>query len=448
MFGYERKIMIRIQELKHLSLHRSTSIRLLTPFISDQEDENEDQKDIHLQEYIFRSFRDRQQVISVIRDAYEKNTNESFQNQDLEQYIVKTQDGQRDFMTPLKKLMRKGSQARNDENRLDHESGDEASDMSPLRSRNSTLDESLSNYNLDEDDDHVADTVEKKEMDVKKEWTRVKELFAKEYSEVAVESRTLNVSMVNFLDTFIHDDASESIQKFQQDVIEDTDVQCSNWTLLHQQEGYSEFSRQLTANHMRKKARVGPSSVPLERRQVLKKFEKGFTIDTTLKLEGIPYGDTFEMHDRWLIESIDDNKINIEVRFKIHFIKTPMAIIRNTIMKQTRNEVSTWFTSYMEMVDSILGGDVQKKEAAADILPFDVSRLEAYIQVSITANLIFFVLILGLIAYVYILRHRVLRVENKIDVIAHAHKKMMEMIVQEKKKNIEWMRSNMYSRHG
>ena len=441
--------MSRIQELKHLSLHRSTSIRLYTPFTSDQEDHDEDQKDIYLQEYIFRSFRDREQVISVIRDAYEKNANESFQNQDLEQYIVKTQDGQRDFMAPLKKLMRKGAQVRNDENRLslDHDSGDDASDMSPLRSRNSTLDESLSNYNLEEEDDDDG-TEEKKDVDVKKEWARVKELFTKEYSKVAVESRILNVSMGNFLDTFIHDDASESIRKFQQDVIQDTDVQCSDWKLLHQQEGYSEFSRELTANHMRKKARVGPSSVPLERRQVLKKFEKGFTIDTTLNLEGIPYGDTFEMHDRWLIESVDENKINIEVRFKIHFIKTPMAIIRNTIMKQTRNEVSTWFTSYMEMVDSILGGDVQKKKAASDILPFDVSRLEAYIQFSITANLIFFVLILGLIAYVYVLRQRVLRVENKIDVIAHANKKMMEMIVQEKKQNIEWMRSNMYSRHG
>jgi hypothetical protein len=151
---------------------------------------------------------------------------------------------------------------------------------------------------------------------------------------------------------------------FQETVIQDDNVECTPWkstsafsisgALL---EGCKEFTRQITSTHNRN-ARVGPKIVPLDRRQTLRRYSSyGIIINTILKMEGVPYGDMFEVQDEWMIESCSEGEISFTVRFRVHFTKRPMAMVRKVIRDQTRKEVVHWFDMYLKMVQDHIGGE-------------------------------------------------------------------------------------------
>jgi hypothetical protein len=224
-----------------------------------------------------------------------------------------------------------------------------------------------------------------------------------------------------FFGTFLADDAPHSMKKFQETIIKDENVQCTKWSPTHdfvetRLEYGAECIREITADHKRK-ARVGPASVPLERTQTIQKHGNyGIVINTILKLDGIPYGDSFEMRDNWIIEAKGDKEITIRVGFKIHFIKTTMVMVRKVIMNQSRNEVSTWFNSYINMVKTVIGDDrhitekVDTEDHNTDWRSFLPSRLGTSLNC--------FIIVLSVLAYyILTLRQRGALLESQVSQI-------------------------------
>lgn len=363
--------MIRIEDIKFAALHRTTSIKIR----SLCDDCTEECKTV--EECIFRSFSDRQKVLDTILQAYEKLVGHELNSEGYSSHEYTLQKFDDPLTTPLIRKLKE--RTRNPESndspvglnglpdllrgRL---ASDEVSELennilsSPARSRRSTWDESFSHHLIDEVIMESKESPADRKKDVQKEWKALIDASMSEYPEVAVACQALPISLNTFYDTFLRDDAPHSMRKFQESIIKDKRVQCTEWSPKHDSlQDVVECMRQITAQHQRK-ARVGPSSVPLERTQTIRSFTNiGIAINTALKLGGIPYGDTFEMRDEWIIEAKGDKEVIISVGFKIHFIKAPMAMVRKVIMNQSKSEISTWFDSYINMVKTVIGGDQQ-----------------------------------------------------------------------------------------
>jgi len=432
MFGFERKIMIRIADIKYAALHRTTSIQIRS--LCDDGTGTEECKTV--EECIFRSFGDRQKVLDTILQAFESIVGQGLNSEEYssDDYILQKFDDP--LTTPLirkmKEKKKRGSSETGNPESIDSPVGlnglhdrlrgrlasDDVSELdndllsSPPRSRRSTWDESFSHHPIDEVIMESKESPADRKKDAQKEWKTLIDTSMSEYPEVAVARQTLPISLNTFYETFLTDDAPHSMREFQESIIKDERVQCTEWIPTHDSvEGIVECTRQITAQHKRK-ARVGPSSVPLERKQTLRSFTNfGIAINTVLKLEGIPYGDTFEMRDAWIIEAKGDEEVIISVGFKIHFIKAPMAMVRKVIMNQSKSEISTWFDSYIIMVKTVISGEQQIVQKVDTKGHYKYSR--SFLFGVISASL--FIIALFILAYHnFILTQRVALLESEI----------------------------------
>jgi hypothetical protein len=417
MFGFERKIMIRIADIKYASLHRTTSIKVQSQCDNGKEEERKT-----VEEYIFRSFRDRSSVLQTILGAYERHVGQELSNEECspEDYMLRNNAEEHPVTTPSRNILKKreaqeignfdgnrGLNGLQDLLRGRLNSSGDVSDIdndvysSPPRSRRSTLDESLHPIENTMESANIPVNIMK---DAQKEWNTIKDMSVAKYTEIAVDRQTLSISLNEFFGTFLADDAPHSMKKFQETIIKDENVQCTKWSPKYDSlEDGAECIREITADHKRK-ARVGPASVPLERTQTIRKHGNyGIVINTILKLDGIPYGDSFEMRDEWIIEAKGDKEITIRVGFKIHFIKTTMVMVRKVIMNQSRNEVSTWFNSYINMVKTVMGDDrhITKKVDTED----HNTNWRSFLPSRLGTSLNCFIIVLSVLAY-YILTLR------------------------------------------
>ena len=348
MFGFERKIMIRIADIKYAGLVRTTSIACRSQCANDCDDESKDT----FEEHVFRSFSDRESVLCIILDACKKIMGaypESNQNS-LEDSILRRED-ETAFTTPLRNVMtRPPALSMGEESRLYLDAEDNISHDSPGVNPLDLLvgrDDSGSGGQPKSLEKQNASTMK---IDLHKEWNGIMEISRNMFTEVAVEKTILPMQLTEFFATFIADQAPRSMSTFQETIIKDSNVQCTPWENESPHstvEGYEKYNRVITSIHQRK-ARIGPSSVPLERQQTYRKYAShGIVLNTVLNMEGVPYGDTFEIRDEWIIEAQDEN-VEISVFFRIHFINPPIAMVRKTIVAQSKKEVSTWFNLYME----------------------------------------------------------------------------------------------------
>lgn len=381
ILGFERKIMIKIKDIKYASLHRTTSIMIRSLsnneslLAASENQENEEQQQT-LEEHIFRSFSDRQGVLLIIFDVYKQLMGNDFSNEIFEEKrynVVSAIQDENNFATPLRKIFKRGSQ----DSKLRNDNGTalEDVDLNISREQRSLFPElenvgdgtprSRCSTQDGPEDIRVPESSRlfvHKSRNTAQEWERIRNDSSTIYTEVAVERQLLPLSLNRFFELFLADGASKSMAFFQENIIQDDRVECTPWEAVNNRyssmEGYKEFTRTISSSHNRS-AWVGPKIVPLERRQTLRKFSNyGITINTVLKMEGVPYGDTFEVQDEWIIESCNEGQqIGMHVRFKVYFIKRPMAMVQKVIRDQSRKEVTSWFSMYMEMIHEQVGGE-------------------------------------------------------------------------------------------
>lgn len=388
MFGFERKIMIRFCDIKLAKFVRTTSIKIGSQcadpgdvggdgYGGDRGNCDENRSRDTMEEHTFRSFHNRQIVLCVILDAYKKNTGKDFRNQSHVHNLglgadisMRLKDDGTDNDIPGLDPNLIGIS----NNELETFDDNEGSKLLRRPRRRVNTNESTSSYSIGHSSSggrnptnaaiplNIGEgtNLPKRNKDIQREWNTIREKFEFSYDEVAVKSQIVPIPLTEFYDQFLADHALNSMAIFQESIIGDEDVQVSKWdpkpsTSEIEGDHYVECKRKMTSLHKRK-ARIGPSSVIVERQQVFRKFASfGIIINTVLKAEGTPFN--FEMEDEWIIQA-EGNKVRIMVRFRIHFLeKPPISIVRKTIMNQTRKELDHWFKAYFEMVHSALRGD-------------------------------------------------------------------------------------------
>jgi hypothetical protein len=386
MFGFERKIRIRFGDIRYATLVRTTSIMLRSQCSSEEESGTGEA----LEEHTFRSFHDRQRILSVILDAYKNIVGREFSNENCPpDALILNKEEKNIFNTPLKKIIQRrglekglnddqsqielppfdprlNESTSNEDDNIDAGSNnnhpvtpvprrrahtfESFSSYSIGRPRNRGTVESISSYSIGEEN------FIKTKDDIEREWNDTKEMFEESYSEIAVTSETIPMTLSEFQKRFIDDESPNSMPMFHETVLKDENVQCSRWnpnisnTKKHE---YVECNRTMTYLHKRT-ARIGPSSLFLECKQIYRRYaDLGLILNSVRKAEGMPYN--FELQEQWIIESRGD-QVAINVRFRIHFNeKPPMGMIKKTIMSQTKKEVSKWFKMYFDMVNSTMG---------------------------------------------------------------------------------------------
>lgn len=467
IFGFERKIMIRIEDVKYASLIRTTSI-VLRSQCADGVNESRDT----LEEHTFRSFNDRQQVLRIILDAYKRVVGKKFSNENCPpDALILKRDDANTFTTPLQKIIKRSQGAEmevNDNgiqpvfsgldtiiNEDGTSNGQDALDMGndnekvstriPRRRahtsesvalhslgqprwprRRARTDESLSSCSLGNDN-------VKNKRDIQREWNNTKNKFEQSYNEIVVESRTIPISLMDYYNKFIVDGAPHSMPTFQETIVKDENVQFSPWDPKNssmEEDDYIECNRTMTYIHKRK-ARFGPSSVPVEKKQVCRKYARyGIVLNQTLKTEGIPY--SFEVQDEWIIEARGDHVV-ISVRFRMHFNeKPPIAFIKKTIISASRKGVSSWFELYLDMVNStVRGGDnklsgVNGGTPRTNLFRFDFDGYEYWFN-----GINCFVICVSIImVYVFSLHRRVQTLETEVHRLELMNENIMHLLDQ------------------
>lgn len=427
--------MIRIADIKYASLVRTTSILLRSECADngvvadvnvdvDEGSESVSQSregvehEHALEEYTFRSFHDRQNVLCVILDAYKNLVGQDFSNDNCPPgTLVLKREDEHKFTTPLRNIMRLSR------GNLDHDG------MSPVQQRHvrvdvtSSFDSVANDGNLNglprmgsgsfEEQEQTrllaprrrANTSEsaptsplgrprrralststllnnsiganggkrkkkKRKGDILKRWDEKKAAF-ESFNEIGVENKTMSISLEDFYNKFLADSAPHSMPSFQTNIMKDEDVQCSPWDpkvdrIEDGDESYIECARMMSYTHKRN-SRIGPSSVFLEKKQIFRKYGRhGIVFNQTSKAKGVPY--SVQLQDEWIIEAQGGNgqggeggggggTIVINARFRICFDdKPPAAFIKKTIMSASRTGLKTWFEQYCNMLDSTVGG--------------------------------------------------------------------------------------------
>merc|ERR1711862_750549 len=72
----------------------------------------------------------------------------------------------------------------------------------------------------------------KEEEEEKSYWKELKNNYEKEYEEIAINNQIINnFTIQKFFNLFLSDNAKYSIQYFQTNIIKDTDLQITPWTI-------------------------------------------------------------------------------------------------------------------------------------------------------------------------------------------------------------------------
>jgi len=177
------------------------------------------------------------------------------------------------------------------------------------------------------------------------------------YKEVAVQSQTLSISLSDFFNTFLADDSPHCFGKFQRDTIKDTNIQITAWNESHEQDEHDNVMKRTISFLHQRKATLGPSSVSVEREQTYCHFpNNGIVLNNTIATKGVPYSDSFVAQEEWIISNSKDmtEQVIFSVRFRIHFITSPMSFIKKNIVGQCKKGLQDWFQQYMEMVHSVV----------------------------------------------------------------------------------------------
>mmetsp|Transcript_34065 Transcript_34065/g.37642 ORF Transcript_34065/g.37642 Transcript_34065/m.37642 type:complete len:486 (-) Transcript_34065:40-1497(-) len=346
LFGFERRLCMYYSDVIEVKIHRSTSIWVS---MIDGED------------FVFKSFSDRQRVITLIQKLMVTTAAKSslshegkisnddeleFFSESMVEELVQQEDSTKAVTCePLISLGYQNSESNARETteaescpieKIDvgqvpsDENGIKASSLySKLRSLTGDLTEDL--------------------MDA---WKKEKE-SKRENEEVIVKGFMLDCTLGDFFDLFLADDAPYSVPGFQESKIGDTELEVSKWT-IDDSDHPSVMARAISFRHpISNKLGFGPSSTIARRKQTLHRHETfGICMYTTTNIKGVPASNTFYVSERWLIESIGSNNSQICLTILNEIVFTKRSLLKQVITSSTRDEVRGWYKHYLKMLSS------------------------------------------------------------------------------------------------
>jgi hypothetical protein len=167
--------------------------------------------------------------------------------------------------------------------------------------------------------------------------------------EKGIEAVEVSCSLEQFYEFFLADNAEHSLDRYQRDHVKDKDVQCAGWDA----DCDGAWSRTITFSHpVKTTLGVGPSAAKTSRKQRIRRFPKlGIVLENWTNVGGVPAADSFFVQDRWIIESLDSERVRLSTWYKIQFTKR--TVLKTFIQKSIHKETKQWLSGYVKMLKNV-----------------------------------------------------------------------------------------------
>lgn len=299
LFGFEKRIKIDYVNAMEIDLVRTTSV-----FIKTSEEE-----------FIFRSFDDRQSVLELIKTFHSKTSTSSSTELSADvPSAIHSDEVKSDDLASLS----------------DHDENDTKQQEPPEDSRIQTP---------------KASSIVPNSLDGTLLWEKMKK-HSKDWDSLMTEQKLPYNSVTDFFDTFLRDSSPRSMSYFQSKVMGNSNVLLEAWTKNAAPDGEQStadsLSRAIEFEHTTRWA-----VAKVKRRQTYQTCGKHAIIQNFTHLQGIPQADAFFVEDMWLLEA-EANHVTLDVKCRIVWLKNTM--LKSVIEKRTKSEAKEWFDKYIPFV--------------------------------------------------------------------------------------------------
>lgn len=371
LFGFEKRIKIFYTTAIEINLVRTTSVFIKT---SDEE-------------FIFRSFEDRQSVLELIKTFHSKNSTPSTLSADVQSTSIDTKC---------------------DDLALSSKHDNEA------KQHVNTCQDSPEDPKLHTPND---DSMAPNSLDGAFLWEKMKK-HSKEWDSIVTAEDLPCRSVADFFNAFLRDSAPRSMSYFQNKVMGDSNVSVEAWTKNAATEGeqsaVDSLSRMIEFEHATRWA-----VAMVKRRQTYQICGKNAMIQNFTHLQGIPQADAFFVEDMWLLEA-GANHVTLDVKCRIVWLKNTM--LKSVITNRTKTEAREWFDKYIPFVGQKLdekplpdqGEDVTMESNQVISVLFSIAKFARFIF-GLCRDSPVFALLIALTVYAYRLRQRILLLEELVD---------------------------------
>jgi len=204
------------------------------------------------------------------------------------------------------------------------------------------------------------------------------------FPEVAIERLALPLSVEEFTNYVIEDDAAHSIGKFMRDIGE-LEVNTTPWKQPQTPDASKPTTRTIHYTHP-VNAPMAPPRAKARKHQSLHKFGNvGLCVETCTVVEEVPMADCFVVNDRlWVREAEGENEgCVVSVTFQIKFVKGTM--FRRIIETQTRKEYVSYYDQFASMIRSLKSPSASEEGALVEVaMELEEATLELEERISVT----------------------------------------------------------------
>jgi len=297
-------------------------------------------KTIQGEEYVFRSFENREYVLDIIL-SYHSNRGATIND------TTPVDTPASEEVNPV------ASDKSFDETDNDDSAGHNSSPVPHISNELQLGDSQHIGQTEDMDiggDSVVADSVEDK-TDTENnamQWEKMKQ-HTNEWESAVANLELSCKSVKDFFDLFLSDDATNSLKIFQVDYIGDKNVSIEAWkrntdgTLEEATDTDTSILRMIQFEH-----KSGISMAKVTRQQIYHCYGSHSYLKNITKIKGKGVPDAFFVEDMWFVESAGDEGIIITVKFRTNFTKSTM--LRSIIESRTTVETKQWYRTYTSFV--------------------------------------------------------------------------------------------------
>lgn len=302
LFGFERRIRINYDQILIIQKIRTTSLIVKT---------------VDGEEYIFRSFEDREHLLKTIRRYH---SNAEPEKCDVARTVTDDEDKREAC-----------------DKSLDETDRDESMDTSIEIQGNISRNDEENDNDIDARfpiDDEIA------ENNGDNQWKKLLQC-ANQWESAIVNLKLACNSAQDFFDSFLRNDAANSLNVFLGDVLGDSNIVMNAWQKDIASGETEAISRTIHYEH-----KSGITMAKVKRQQTYQSCGDNRSclknVTSVTGIKGVPNG-TFFLEDMWFIESADAGVI-LNVKFHVNFTKSTM--LKSVIKNRATTEAREWYMKF------------------------------------------------------------------------------------------------------
>lgn len=394
LFGFEKRIKIDYTNALEIDLVRTTSV-----FIKTIDDE-----------FIFRSFENRQSVLELIKTFHSKNSSSSSMvlSADVQSTIIHSEDTKSDDLASLSEHDNEAKQPVN----TDQDTPEDTKIYTPK-----------------------AGSMVTNSVDGTFLWEKMKK-HSNEWESIITAEKLPCRSVADFFENFLRDSAPRSMSYFQSKVMGDSSVSLEAWTKNSAPDGernsVDSLSRMIEFDHTTRWA-----VAKVKRRQTYQICGKNAIMQNFTHLQGIPQADAFFVEDMWLLET-EANHVILDVKCRIVWLKNTM--LKSVITNRTKLEAREWFDKYIPFVGQKLDEKPPQVQGEEVVTTETSQVISLLFSIAKSARFIFgfcrdspvFALLIALAIYTYHLKQRILLLEELVNEVQLKMIQQLEKLSEEK----------------